>query len=315
LAAISWSTLVLKSSNVENEQETPGMQFHGNQTRMIRNILLAPVLVSTGLYILLVLGVYFFQARLLFFPNQPGRRHVQVPTDIGLQYESVRINTTDGFTLDGWFVPVDKARRVILFLHGNAGNISHRLDSIRIFNKLGLGTLIIDYRGYGSSTGTPTEAGTYLDAEAAWRYLVEERGFSPQDIIICGRSLGGAVAVHLASQQKPAALIVESTFTSVPDLAAELYPWLPARWLCRFRYDSLQKIRYVTCPVLVVHSSRDEIIPARHGRMLFSEARAVKEFLEISGSHDAGFLTSGNLYSTGLAHFLSIHQHESAPPA
>jgi len=276
---------------------------------MIWNILLPPVLLCAGLYGLLVLGVYIFQARLLFFPDQPGRHHVQVPTDIGLHYETVRILTADGVTLDGWFVPADKARGVILFFHGNAGNISHRLDSLRIFNKLGLNTLIIDYRGYGSSTGTPSETGTYLDAEAAWRYLVEECHFSPRDIIIFGRSLGGAVAVHLASQQDPAALIAESTFTSVPDLAAELYPWLPARWLSRFQYNSLRKIKSVNCPVLVVHSSQDEIIPARHGSRIFAAARAPKEFLKISGSHDNGFLTSGRVYTAGLDHFLAGHLH------
>jgi len=276
---------------------------------MIWDILLTPVLLCAGLYSLLVLGVYIFQARLLFFPNQPGRQHVQVPTDIGLHYETVRITTVDGVTLNGWFVPADKARGVILFFHGNAGNISHRLDSLRIFNELDLNTLIIDYRGYGSSTGTPSETGTYLDAEAAWRYLVEEHRFSPREIIIFGRSLGGAVAVHLASQRDPAALIAESTFTSVPDLAAELYPWLPARWLSRFQYNSLQKIKSVTCPVLIVHSSQDEIIPSRHGNSIFSAARAPKEFLKISGSHDSGFLTSGRVYTAGLDHFLLNHLH------
>lgn len=272
---------------------------------MIGNVLFAPVLLFVGLYCLLVLAMYIFQSRLLFFPNQPGRDHMHVPTDIGLKYDAVRINTADSVILDGWFVPADKSRGVILFFHGNAGNISHRLDSIQIFNSLGLDTLIIDYRGYGASTGTPSEAGTYLDAEAAWRYLVEEHRFSPQDIIIFGRSLGGAVAVHLASRQNPAALIVESTFTSVPDLAAELYPWLPSRWLSRFQYNSLQKIKSVTCPVLVVHSSQDEIIPAAHGSRIFSEVQEPKEFLEISGRHDTGFLTSGMDYIAGLDHFLS----------
>jgi len=276
---------------------------------MIWNILLVPILLCAGLYGLLVLGVYIFQSRLLYFPNQPGRLHVQIPTDIGLQYETVRITTADSVTLDGWFVPADKARGVILFFHGNAGNISHRLDSLLIFNKLGLNTLIIDYRGYGSSTGTPSEMGTYLDAEAAWRYLVEKQHFSPHDIIIFGRSLGGAIAVFLASQQDPAAMIAESTFTSVPDLAAELYPWLPARWLSRYQYNSLQKIKSVTCPVLIVHSFQDEIIPARHGSMLYSAARAPKEFLRINGSHDSGFLTSGKVYIAGLDHFLTNHLH------
>lgn len=276
---------------------------------MIWNILISPLVLLAGLYCFLLLCMYIFQDRLLYFPNQPGRGHVSVPTDIGLKYDTVRINTADSVTLDGWFVPADNKRGVLLFFHGNAGNISHRLDSIQIFNSLGLDVLIIDYRGFGQSTGTPSETGTYQDAEAAWRYLIEEYRFSPQDIIIFGRSLGGAVAVHLASQQNPAALILESTFTSVPDLAAELYPWLPARWLSRFQYNSLQKIKAVTCPVLVVHSSQDEIIPATHSSRIFSMAREPKQFLKISGSHDSGFLASGRVYTAGLDHFLSRHLH------
>ena len=276
---------------------------------MIWNTIISPLALLAGLYCLLVLCMYLFQDRLLYFPNQPGREYVKVPTDVGLEYEEVRINTPDSVVLDGWFVPTDKERGVVLFFHGNAGNISHRLDSIRIFNALGLDVLIIDYRGYGQSTGTPSEPGTYLDSKAAWRYLVEERGFPPQNIILFGRSLGGAVAVHLASEQNPAALIVESTFTSVPDLAAELYPWLPVRTMSRFQYNSLKKIRSVTCPVLVVHSPQDEIIPIKHGRRIFSEAQAPKDFLEINGSHNNGFLVSGTSYTAGLDHFLSTHLH------
>jgi fermentation-respiration switch protein FrsA (DUF1100 family) len=276
---------------------------------MLWNILLSPLALLAGLYCFLVLCMYIFQARLLYFPNQPGRGHANVPIDIGLKYEEVRINTSDSVVLDGWFVPTDKERGVVLFFHGNAGNISHRLDSIRIFNALGLDVLIVDYRGYGQSTGTPSESGTYLDSKAAWRYLVEERGFPPQNIILFGRSLGGAVAVHLANEQNPAALIVESTFTSVPDLAAELYPWLPVRTMSKFQYNSLKKIRSVTCPVLVVHSLQDEIIPIKHGRRIFSEALEPKDFLEINGSHNNGFLISGTSYTSGIDHFLSNHIH------
>jgi len=152
------------------------------KSAMIWNIL-SPLALLAGLYCLLVLCMYIFQDRLLYFPNQPGRAYVKVPIDVGLEYEEVRISTSDSVELDGWFVPADKARGVVLFFHGNAGNISHRLDSIQIFNALGLDVLIIDYRGYGQSTGTPSEPGTYLDSEAAWRYLVEERSFPPQNII------------------------------------------------------------------------------------------------------------------------------------
>ncbi len=279
------------------------------KSAMIWNILISPLALLAGLYCLLALCMYIFQDRLLYFPNQPGRGYANVPIDVGLKYEEVRISTSDSVELDGWFVPAEKARGVVLFFHGNAGNISHRLDSIQIFNALGLDVLIIDYRGYGQSTGTPSEPGTYLDSDAAWRYLVEERSFSPHNIILFGRSLGGAVAVHLASEHKPAALIVESTFTSVPDLAAELYPWLPVRAMSRFQYNALQKIRSVTCPVLVVHSPQDEIIPIKHGSRIFSAAQEPKDFLEISGSHNNGFLISGTSYTAGLDRFLSIHLH------
>lgn len=279
------------------------------KSAMIWNILISPLALLAGLYFLLVLCMYIFQDRLLYFPDQPGREYVKVPTDVGLEYEEVRISTTDSVVLDGWFVPADKARGVVLFFHGNAGNISHRHDSIQIFNSLGLDVLIFDYRGYGQSTGTPSEPGTYLDSEAVWRYLVEERSIPPQNIILFGRSLGGAIAVHLASEQNPAALIVESTFTSVPDLAAELYPWLPVRSMSRFHYNALQKMRSVTCPVLVVHSPQDEIIPIRHGRRIYAAAQEPKDFLEISGNHNNGFLLSGTFYTAGLDHFLSSHLH------
>jgi fermentation-respiration switch protein FrsA (DUF1100 family) len=279
------------------------------KSAMIWNIIFSPLALLGGLYCLLALSMYIFQDRLLYFPNQPSRDYVKVPTDVGLEYEEVRISTTDSVVLGGWFIPADKARGVVLFFHGNAGNISHRLDSIRIFNALGLDVLIFDYRGYGQSTGTPSEPGTYLDSEAAWRYLVDKRRYSPQRIILFGRSLGGAVGVHLANEQNPAALIVESTFSSVPDLAAELYPWLPVRSMSRFQYNSRQKIQSVTCPILVVHSPQDEIIPITHGRRIYSAAPEPKDFLEISGNHNNGFLISGASYTTGLDHFLSIHLH------
>ena len=143
-------------------------------------------------------------------------------------YQDVFIETADEVTVHGWFV-AGRSSQVLLFFHGNAGNISHRLDSIRQFFDLGLSVLIIDYRGSGQSGGKTTESGIYRDADAAWRYLTEDRDISASDIIVFGRSLGGSVASHLAAQHQPLALIVESSFTSVPDIAAELYPWLPAR--------------------------------------------------------------------------------------
>jgi hypothetical protein len=249
--------------------------------------------------------IYFYQPRLLFFPNIPSREVEVSPGEVGLPYESVKLVTSDNVQLDGWFIPAPQARGVVLFCHGNAGNISHRLDSLLLFNKLGLSTLIFDYRGYGRSQGKPSEQGTYQDAEAAWQHLTQERGVPPQQIILFGRSLGAAVAAHSATIHTAGALIIESCFTSVPDIAADLYPFLPARLLSRLDYNAKAKLENVGCPVLIVHSPNDEIIPYKHGRALYAAAKEPKRFLELRGGHNDGFLITGKAYRDGLDRFLS----------
>ena len=263
-----------------------------------------PLVIAVGLCLGFVALLALFQSRFVYFPL---RGIMATPAAIGLSYETVHFEAADGVRLSGWFVPAESSRGVLLFCHGNAGNISHRLESIDVFHRLGLSTFIFDYRGYGQSQGKPTERGTYLDAEAAWRYLVEKRGVDPTEIVFFGRSLGGAVAAWLAREHTPPALIVESTFTSVPDLAAQLYPFLPVRWLSRFDYSTVEYLRQVHCPVLVVHSRDDEMISIRHGRGLFAAANEPKEFLEITGSHNEGFMTSAARYEDGLDSFLSRH--------
>jgi fermentation-respiration switch protein FrsA (DUF1100 family) len=194
--------------------------------------------------------------------------------------------------------------RVLLFCHGNAGNIAGRIRSLRLFHDLGLSVLIFDYRGYGRSEGRPSEAGTYADVRAAWRFLLEEEGLRPGEIVVLGRSLGGAVAIDLALLHPPAALIVESTFTSTIDLGSRLYPWLPVRWLGRIRYDSARKIGRVTVPKLFVHSREDDVVPFVFGRRLYDMAPEPKEFLEIHGSHAEAHFVSGERYREGLLRFL-----------
>ena len=265
------------------------------------------VLVVAGTYTALALILFLFQSRLLFHPNVPSRDLVATPERIGLAYEPVSLRTEDGVTLHAWFLPAAQERGVVLFFHGNAGNISHRLESLKVFHDLGLATLIIDYRGYGRSEGEVSEQGMYRDAEAAWRYLVDERAIPPQRIVVFGRSLGAAVAAYLASRTRPAALILESGFTSVPNMAAKLYPIFPARWLARFGFDSQAYLGSVTSPVLVVHSPDDEIIPFGEGRALFAAASEPKVFLQIRGGHNDGFLVSGRTYVDGLDSFLTQH--------
>ncbi len=237
----------------------------------------------------------------------PMRELEGSPAEAALRFEDVRLTTDDGVKLHGWYVPADSpGGATLLFFHGNAGNISHRVDSIALFHELGLNVLIIDYRGYGRSQGRPGEKGTYADAEAAWRYLTEHRDVKPEQIVIFGRSLGGAVAVELATRHTPAALIVESTFTSGADMARRMAPWFP-RWLIFLRYDSLQRIGQVHCPVLIVHSRDDEMIPFEQGRRLFAAAPSPKEFLELEGGHNEGYLLCLETYRRTLRAFLGRH--------
>ena len=257
-----------------------------------------------GGYLGLLLLVYFMQPRLIYFPE---RTLAATPETVGLSYESVSFQTDDGVVLSGWFVPAEPCIGVVLFCHGNAGNMSHRLESIQLFHRLNLSTFIFDYRGYGSSEGRPSERGTYLDALAAWDVLKSRKACASGEIIVFGRSLGAAIAARLAKERDPGALIIESAFTSITDLGAELYPFLPVRLLSRYRYETIQYLGGVRCPVLVVHSPSDEIIPFRHGRRLFDAAKPPKAFLEIRGSHNDGFLVSGDAYVEGIRSFLASY--------
>jgi len=268
------------------------------------------VIIIAGVYIAFAGYLFIFQSSYIYYPE---RNLVTDPSNIGLSFENISFETADGLKLFGWFIPCEGVRGVILFCHGNAGNISHRLDSIQIFHRLGLAVFIFDYRGYGQSEGKPTESGTYRDVEAAWQYLVEERRLNREKIIVFGRSLGGAVAAWEARSSKPGALILESAFTSIPDIAAKIYPYLPVKLLSRFKYDTEGYLEEVNCPVLVVHSPNDEMMPYKHGQRLFEVAKEPKEFLEISGSHNEGFITSSRYYEEGFDAFISRYLPTNGP--
>jgi len=270
---------------------------------MLFDIALACLIFYTGMLLL----VYFLQDRLLYFPFKDMET---TPAVIRLPFEEVNITTSDSEKITAWWIPAQNERGVLLFCHGNAGNISHRLDTIDIFNRLGLSVLIFDYRGYGKSTGRPSEDGTYRDAEAAWRYLVEVQKKKPDKIILFGESLGGAVAAEIASRYKAGGLIIMSSFTSIPELAGRLYPFLPVKLLSKFRYSTIDKIGAITAPKLIIHSPDDEIIPFEQGRTLYEKAAEPKQFLQIQGGHNEGFLASGNLYVQGLDDFISKHWKE-----
>jgi fermentation-respiration switch protein FrsA (DUF1100 family) len=267
---------------------------------VIWKLLLAGFLI----YALLLAVLYFRQSALIYLPDLPGRTLTATPLDIDLAYEEVSLLTEDGIDLHGWFIPADEAKATLLFFHGNAGNISHRLDTIKLFNSLDLNVLIIDYRGYGQSRGKPDEAGTYRDAEAAWQYLTQTRRLDPGKVFVFGRSLGASIAAWLASRHCVPGLIVESGFSSVPSMASRIYPFLPVKWLSRFSYDTAGHVSTVQCPVLVIHSQRDEVVPFAEGLAIYDAAPRDKTFLEITGGHNDGFLVSGSTYTEGLMQFI-----------
>jgi fermentation-respiration switch protein FrsA (DUF1100 family) len=254
-----------------------------------------------------VLGlVYLFQSRLVYFPTT-GNYSV-TPQAYGLAFEAVQIATADGEQLAAWWIPAqDPARGTVLLLHGNAGDISHRIDYARMFFELGYHALLLDYRGFGTSTGTPSEEGTYRDAEAGWRWLIDKRGVKSSEIVIFGESLGGGVASWLATQHTPGALVLASTFTSMPDLGAEVYPWLPVRWLARIHYNNLANLERLRAPLLIAHSRDDDIIPFTHGERLYAAAREPKAFLTLSGGHNEGFIFARDDWVNALAAFLEKH--------
>jgi fermentation-respiration switch protein FrsA (DUF1100 family) len=236
----------------------------------------------------------------------PVREVPYNPSDIGLTYEPVTFKTDDGLKLTGWYVPAEKAQMTVLFCHGNGGNMTHRLDSLNILNELGLNCFIFDYRGYGKSRGKPSENGTYLDAQAAWKWLTKTKDIAPENIIIFGRSLGGSIASYLAVEVKPKGLIIESSFTSYIDIGKKFYPYMPVRLFAAFSYNTIDYIRQVDCPVMIIHSRNDEVIPFEFGLRLYDAANEPKEFVEIFGTHNDGFLHSGETYRKSWSQWLEF---------
>ncbi len=247
-----------------------------------------------------LIGIRYIERQSIYFPM---RDMYSTPRERGLPYEEIYFKTSDNKRLNGWFIPRDNAKFIVLFCHGNAGNISHRIEKISILHDLGVSTFIFDYRGYGKSQGRPSERGLYKDAEAAYRYLVEERKISKDDIILYGESIGSAVIIDLAKKVDVKALITEEAFTSIKDMARMAYPFLP-HFIFSSRFDCVSKIKDITCQKLIIHSIDDEIVPFYLGEKLFKTARPPKKFLRIRGSHNTAFLDSGEQFKEGIKNFL-----------
>jgi len=260
------------------------------------------------------LGIILYLMQPVFLYG-PTREVTYTPDELGLEFENVVFNTSDGLRLTGWYIPAKNSKLTVLFCHGNGGNMMHRLDSINFFYNLGLSCFIFDYRGYGNSSGKPTEEGTYLDAAAAYKWLTEQKKIPTDNIIIFGRSLGGSIAAQLASKTEARALIIESSFTSYVDTGKKFYPYMPVRWFASYSYSTIDYVKKVHCPVMVIHSRNDEIMPFEFGLELHEAANEPKEFIKIFGSHNDGFLVSSEIYKSAWVKwlkFLTEYKNQSA---
>jgi pimeloyl-ACP methyl ester carboxylesterase len=269
----------------------------------------------------LVIAIMAFEDKLIYFPAKypDGFWDVDnIPSlegEITPRIEDCFLQTSDDVRIHGWFCTPQRkisaatepvqAEMVLLWFHGNAGNITYRYDMIRALMSLPVRVFIIDYRGYGKSEGKPTERGLYLDARAGWDYLTETRGIPAENIIIFGKSLGGAPAIELATQVQPAGLIIQSSLTSARDMASSsILPFFPAM-LLHTKMDSINKIANVHCRKLFIHSPADEVVPYRLGWRLYEAASEPKQFYEVAGApHNSTYIVGGKAYIDALRGFV-----------
>ena len=242
-----------------------------------------------------LLGLALVFMLLRWFENSqvfhPGRTMDASGAELKRPFENVFFKSPDGVELNGWFYPADPnsthAKIAVLVCHGNAGNISDRLELYRPLLAAGAAVFAFDYRGFGLSKGRPSEEGTYRDAQAAYQWL-RQKGFAGSNIIAYGESLGGGIASELCLREETGGLILQSTFTSIPDVGAELYPWLPVRWISTIKYDTHSKLPKLKIPVLVMHSRDDDLIAFGHSQKNLAVANEPKFFCELKGEHNGG---------------------------
>jgi uncharacterized protein len=263
------------------------------------------LIVTLAACLLVLLMLRWFEHSQVYHPS----RTMDATGDkLGRPFEDVWFRADDGVGLNGWYFPANtnapRAHLAVLVCHGNAGNISHRLDTCAAMLATGANVFLFDYRGYGRSKGRPSEEGTYCDAQAAYQWL-RQRSFASTNIIAFGESLGGGVAAELAVREPVGGLVLQSTFTSIPDIAAELFPWLPVRWLGKIRYDTRTKLPRLHLPVLMMHSRLDEIVPFHHGQRNFAAAKQPKLFWELTGGHNDP-LADRQHFIDGLEQFLRM---------
>lgn len=276
-----------------------------NGNRMTGKIMSIIISIAFALSALMAL-MLLFEDKFIYFPYKYPEGNWN-PQSYGLHAEDCYFVTADGLRLHGWFFPVNDAKATLLWAHGNAGNITHRLDNIRRLLPLGINVFIFDYRGYGKSEGKPSEEGLYEDALSAYDYLAQERKIDPTTIIVFGRSLGAIVAVDLAVKRPCRGLILETPFTSAKDMVKELFPILPLQFLIRSKFDAGSQIANIHVPILFTHGSADRTVPIRLARRLYDAANPPKWFYEIAGAdHNNTYLVGGEEYFRRINDFIEL---------
>jgi len=263
--------------------------------------------------LVIALMLYRFEHSQVYHPTRDAE---YTPDDVGRPAEDVWLKTSDGLRLHAWFFAADqsspRAKFVMLFCHGNGGNLTSRPGYYRAILETGVNLLTFDYRGYGRSDGDPSEAGTYTDAATAYAWL-RTRGFAPEHILVWGESLGGGIASHVAATEPVGGLMLQSTFTSIPDIGAELFPWLPVKLISRIKYDTHSRLPHLKCPVVVMHSRGDTTIRFHHGERNFAAAREPKAFVELEGDHNDPLLANRAAYVSGAEKIVQLAEAAISP--
>jgi hypothetical protein len=250
---------------------------------------------------LIIVGyIKYLENKGIFFPQKGIEFY---PSSVNIAFEDVYLKTEDKAKINGWFIPHNNAEYTLLFLHGNAGNIGHRLEKLLILRNAGVNIFIIDYRGYGKSQGNISEKGFYRDAKAAYDYLINDRSILPGQIIVYGESIGTAAVIDLAAKAKVRAVILEGAFSRGKDVANKFYPFLPA-FIFSDTFNSLKKIKNIRVPKLFIHSRDDEILPFELADKLYKASPEPKEMVMIGGSHNTAFLDSREKYISSIKSFI-----------
>lgn len=276
--------------------------------------------VKAALFLLILGGALLWirscERRTLYSPSLLVK---VTPASIKLPFDNIVIATADGVNIHGWFVPAASGAEsgpsgdTLLFFHSGAGNISDRLDKLRLFHDIGLNVFLLDYRGYGKSAGEPSERGLALDALAAYFYLVGKRGVPPERLFLYGESLGAAVAIELATKVRAAGLITEAAFVSLPERFRQDWPLIPWNLLLRDKYDSLSKINDVRMPLLFLHRLDDERIPFTDSQRLYGSARHPNQLVELHGKRADAFVNSFDTCYHTIAGFVRQRRAGATP--